>query len=79
MDSCAVKRRDNRPWEEYKKLAMEATKKLQPEIEADGKITWERVMQVADREEVVYKLTLKYLRQDGYDIGNYKNPFVRKV
>ena len=37
-----------------------------------------RSMAAADREEVVYKLTLKYLRQDGYDIGNYKNPFVRK-
>jgi len=34
---------------------------------------------VADLEQVVYKLTLKYPRQEGYDIGNYNGPFVRKV
>ncbi|MGH9909180.1 MAG: hypothetical protein ACRD32_00925 [Nitrososphaerales archaeon] len=70
MDACSTKPRDRRPFEEYRKL--------EPEIESNGSITWDRVMEAVDREEVVYKLTLKYLRQDGYDIGNYKNPFVRK-
>gem|GEM_PF-4175324 len=46
IDSCAVKRRDNRPLEGCKKLVMGATKKPEPEIEAGGKITWERVMQL---------------------------------
>ncbi len=78
MDACNIKPRDKRPFEEYRKLAREATKKLGPEIETNGSVTWERVMEAVDREEVVYKLTLKYLRQDGYDIGDYKNPFVRK-
>lgn len=78
MDACSTKPRDRRPFEEYRKLARETTKKLEDEIEANGSITWDKVMEAADREEVVYKLTLKYLRQDGYDIGNYKNPFVRK-
>jgi DNA integrity scanning protein DisA with diadenylate cyclase activity len=78
MDACNTKPRDKRPFEEYRKLAREATRKLEPEIEANGFVTWKRVMAVVDREEVVYKLTLKYLRQDGYDIGDYKNPFVRK-
>jgi hypothetical protein len=78
MDTCSTKPRDKRPFEEYRKLAREATRKLEPEIEANGFVTWKRVMVVVDREEVVYKLTLKYLRQDGYDIGDYKNPFVRK-
>jgi len=78
MDTCNTKPRDKRPFEEYRKLAREAARKLEPEIEANGFVTWKRVMAVVDREEVVYKLTLKYLRQDGYDIGDYKNPFVRK-
>lgn len=79
MDACNTRPRDNRPFEEYRKLAREATRKLEQEIEVNGSITWERVMQVVNREEVVYKLTLKYLRQNGYNIGNYRNPFVRKL
>jgi sporulation protein YlmC with PRC-barrel domain len=32
---------------------------------------------VADYDELVYKLTLKYLRQKGYDIGYNKTPRVK--
>ena len=32
---------------------------------------------MADFDELVYKLTLKYLRQKGYDIGNNKIPRVK--
>lgn len=79
MDACSTKpRKYDKPFEEYRQAARGVTNKLEPEIEARGSITWERVMQAADRDEVVYKLTLKYLRQDGYDIGNNKNPFVKK-
>jgi len=31
-------------------------------------------LEQADHDEIVYKLTLKYLRRDGYDIGNSKRP-----
>ncbi len=68
---------DNKPFEEYRQGARALANKLEPEIETRGRISWEKVMQAADR-DVVYKLTLKYLRQDGYDIGNYKQPFVMK-
>ena len=79
MDACSTKPRKYRtPFEEYRQTARNVTSKLEPEIDANGSITWKRVLQVADRDEIVYKLTLKYLRQDGYDIGNYKDPFVRK-
>ena len=30
-----------------------------------------------DHDELIYKLTLKFLRRDGYDIGNYKIPEVK--
>ncbi len=79
MDSCSTKpRRFDKPFEEYRQAAREAAQRLGAELEASGVISWERVMQAADRDELVYKLTLKYLRQDGYDIGNSKTPFVRK-
>jgi len=79
MDTCNIKpRRHNKPFEEYRQTARSVTSKLEPEIETRGRIAWARVMQAADHDEVVYKLTLKYLRQDGYDIGNYKQPFVTK-
>jgi hypothetical protein len=31
-----------------------------------------------DHDEIIYKLTLKFLRRDGYDIGNHKIPEVKK-
>lgn len=79
MDSCSTKpRRYDKPFEEYRQAARGVTNMLEQEIGSSGSITWERVLQAAGRDEVVYKLTLKYLRQDGYDIGNNKQPFVRK-
>ena len=35
------------------------------------------MMDVVDHDELIYKLSLKYLRRDGYDIGNYKIPEVK--
>ncbi|MFQ5969889.1 MAG: hypothetical protein ACE5J2_05300 [Nitrososphaerales archaeon] len=79
VDACSTKpRRYSKPFEEYRQRAGALANKLEAEIETRGRITWERIMQAADRDEVVYKLALKYLRQDGYDIGNYKQPFVTK-
>lgn len=63
--------------EEEKGRARESADKLKTEIEVKGRIGWKRVMEVAGN-EIAYKLTLKYLREGGYDIGNYKRPFVKK-
>jgi len=30
-------------------------------------------------DELVYKLTLKYLRRDGFDIGNNKMPEIKNI
>jgi hypothetical protein len=51
---------------------------LSHEILKKGEVSWTRVLEVADHDELVYKLTLKYLRQRGYDIGNNKIPRVKK-
>lgn len=79
MDSCSTKPRDYRkPFDEYRQTASIVANTLGSEIDTTGSISWERVMQAADRDEIVYKLTLKYLRQKGYDIGSYRQPFVSK-
>ena len=42
-----------------------------------GEVSWNRILEVTDHDELVYKLTLKYLREKGYDIGYNKNPRVK--
>jgi len=46
------------------------TTELLSEVPKTGEVSWKRVLEVTDYDELVYKLTLKYLRQKGYDIGN---------
>ena len=48
------------------------------QIEQKGKILWTEILEQTNHDELIYKLTLKYLRRDGYDIGNYKIPEVKK-
>ncbi|HZB18005.1 MAG TPA: hypothetical protein VE445_12640 [Nitrososphaeraceae archaeon] len=55
------------------------TELLSDEILEKGEVSWTRVLEVAHHDELVYKLTLKYLRQRGYDIGNNKVPRVKKA
>jgi hypothetical protein len=56
----------------------EKTEILSHEILKNGQVSWTRVLEIADHDELVYKLTLKYLRQRGYDIGNNNIPRVKK-
>jgi hypothetical protein len=46
-------------------------------IAANGKVLWSEILEKVDHDELIYKLTLKYLRRDGYDIGNWKIPEVK--
>ena len=47
-------------------------------ITQNGKISWAELLETVNHDELVYKLTLKYLRRDGYDIGNNKKPEIKK-
>jgi hypothetical protein len=49
---------------------------LAGEIERLGQVSWTRVLEAAGHDEIVYKLSLKYLREAGYDIGNSSVPRV---
>jgi hypothetical protein len=48
------------------------------QIDEKSKILWTEILQQVDNDELIYKLTLKFLRRDGYDIGNSKIPEVKK-
>ncbi len=53
------------------------TELFSEEILKPGEVSWARILESALYEELVYKLTLKYLRQKGYDIGYNKIPRVK--
>jgi len=80
-ESCDPRTRAYRNGKTFDQCRQEARKNadmLAQEIRALGSIPWTRVLEAAGHDEVVYKLTLKYLRQGGYDIGNHESPRVLK-
>lgn len=76
-DSHGTAYRKNKSFEECKEMALLNSNLLSSEIKDQGEVSWTRVLTVANNDELVYKLTLKYLRQRGFDIGNNKIPRVR--
>jgi hypothetical protein len=69
--------KNDKTFEECKEEARQKTEILSKEISKKGEVSWGRILEVADYDELVYKLTLKYLRQKGYDIGYNKLPRVK--
>ena len=63
--------------EQCRQEARKTTELLSEEVSKTGEVSWKRVLEVTDYDELVYKLTLKYLRQKGYDIGNNTIPLIR--
>ena len=81
MDSCDRRVRaykNGKTMEECKEIAESMNPNFKSQIEKNGKILWTEILEQVDHDELLYKLTLKYLRRDGYDIGNYKIPEVKK-
>ena len=81
MDSCSsgTKYRHGKTYEECKQLAEDFTVQLKPKIGEDGKLAWSALLETVNHDELVYKLTLKYLRRDGYEIGNSNSPEIKKL
>ena len=81
MDSCGrgTEYRHGKTYEECKQLAEDFTTHLKPNIGVDGNLAWSVLLETVNHDELVYKLTLKYLRRDGYDIGNRDNPEIKKL
>jgi len=77
MESCDVRTRaykNGKTFDECKQIAEKMNLTLQRQIQVKGKVLWTDLLEQADHDEIVYKLTLKYLRRDGYDIGDSKRP-----
>jgi hypothetical protein len=78
--SCDVRihaYKNGKTFDECKEEARQNAESLSKEILEKGEVSWAKVLEVANYDELVYKLTLKYLRQKGYDIGYNKNPRVK--
>ena len=81
MDSCDVRTRaykNGKTFDQCKEIAESMNAQLKQQIEEHGKVLWNEILSKVDHDELVYKLTLKYLRRDGYDIGNSQIPEVKK-
>lgn len=71
--------KNGKTFEDCKVEARNLVSKLSTEIPSNTEISWNRILEVADHDEIVYKLMLKYFREMGYDIGNYTIPRVVKI
>ena len=69
--------KNGKTMEQCKEEARKNTELLSDEILKKGEVSWATILEITDFDELVYKLTLKYLRQKGYDIGNIKIPRVK--
>ena len=76
-DAHGTDYKKNKTFEECKEIALVNSNLLSTEIKEQGEVSWNRVLKMANNDELIYKLTLKYLRQKGYDIGNNKTPTVK--
>jgi hypothetical protein len=65
--------------EQCRQETRKTTELLSEELSKTSEVSWKRVLEVTDHDELVYKLTLKYLRQKGYDIGNNTIPRIRNT
>ena len=81
MDSCDTKTRaykNGKTFDQCRQIAEVITGQLSKKIEHEGKVSWKEILETVDRDELVYKITLKFLRRDGYNIGDWKTPEVKK-
>ena len=81
MDSCDIRTRaykNGKTFDECKEIAEKMNLLIQQQINTKGKVLWSELLEQVNHDELVYKLTLKYLRRDGFDIGNWKIPEIKK-
>jgi hypothetical protein len=70
--------KNGKTFEACKTEARKKTQQLSNELQSSNEISWNHILEAANHDEIVYKLTLKYLREMGFDIGDYKKPRVAK-
>ena len=81
MDSCDTRVRaykNGKTFDQCREIAESLNPSFKKQIDKNGKVLWTEILNQVDHDELIYKLTLKFLRRDGYDIGNNKIPEVKK-
>ena len=73
-DSRGTSYMNGNSYEDCKKIAEDINTKLKPVITDNDSMSWTQLSEEVDHDELVYKLVLKYLRRDGFEIGNSDNP-----
>ncbi|MDX1441304.1 MAG: hypothetical protein R3237_02470 [Nitrosopumilaceae archaeon] len=80
MDKCDRRVRaykNGMTFDQCRQIAESMNPDFKNQIKIKGKLLWTEILEQVNHDELIYKLTLKYLRRDGYDIGNYKTPEVK--
>ena len=70
--------KNGKTFEQCKEIAESMNPDFKAQIKKNGKILWTEILEQVNHDELIYKLTLKFLRRDGYDIGNHKIPEVKQ-
>ena len=81
MDSCDRRVRaykNGKTFDQCRNIAKSMNPAFKQHIEENGKVLLTEILEQVNHDEIIYKLTLKFLRRDGYDIGNHKIPEVKK-
>jgi hypothetical protein len=81
MESCDRRTRaykNGKTFDQCREIAESLNPDFKKQIDQKGKILWTEILDQVNHDELIYKLTLKYLRRDEYDIGNHKIPEVKK-
>ena len=81
MDTCDTRVRaykNGKTFDQCKEVTERMNPVFKDHIEKYGMILWTEILDQVNHDELIYKLTLKFLRRDGYDIGNNKIPEIKK-
>lgn len=80
MDTCDRRIRaykNGKTFDQCREIAESMNPNFKRQIKENGKVLWTEILEQVDHDELIYKLTLKFLRRDGYDIGNHNIPEVK--
>jgi len=80
VDSCDRHIRayqNGKTFDQCRDIAESINPDFKRQIKENGKVLWTDILEQVDPDELIYKLTLKFLRRDGYDIGNHNIPEVK--
>lgn len=69
--------KDGRTFDDCRRVARSVLPKIKSQIDRDGRISWNDALAISEHDAVVYKLAMKYLKQEGFDIGDNTTPQIR--